>query len=598
MKTEKIIDTDVLVIGGGMAGIFAAIKAREAGAKVSLVDKNYVGRTGATAYAEGCYSVFNPEWGDDIKKWTGWLNAAGEYMDHPQWAEASIKDSYDRFRDLVSWGVGYDKKENGEPVRYKVAEIGFGCLENCVLQRGYQFTPQLRNQAEKIGVSIIDRVMVADLLKTDGAVTGAIGFHVRSGDILIFKARAIVMATGNGTFKDVPGTMGVVGFLSYDGEAMAYRAGAEIGGKEFASAGAAYFDFGKNEETRISLEGKKIDYTPGIYPNWVSYGPHISYMNSYVDAEGYTSHRIAALEAIHAGRGPIYLNLDAVRPIDREKALADIKASGTEFRLQRVGMDLTKGGLAAGVLRLESCVNHTIFGGSAGIMAQHDVRGATRIPGLFAAGDVYYSRTIGASYPSFGFGLRNASVTGAWAGWSAAAYAAKTKPAPLDADEIKTLKKHLTAPAERVGGFSPRWVGEQLEHIIFPYYICFVKHGERLNAALTLVEFLKNHLAPKLTAKDAHELRLAHETRNRILSVEMYLRSSLFRTESRTLHFREDYPRRDDADWLAMVKVRNNEGAMDVLKEALPPDGLPNANLPYQARYFLRFPGETLEVKS
>lgn len=66
MQSEKVFSTDVLVIGGGMAGIFAAVKAREQGLKVTLVDKGYVSKTGSTAFAGGYYGVFNPEWGHDF----------------------------------------------------------------------------------------------------------------------------------------------------------------------------------------------------------------------------------------------------------------------------------------------------------------------------------------------------------------------------------------------------------------------------------------------------------------------------------------------------------------------------------------------------
>jgi succinate dehydrogenase/fumarate reductase flavoprotein subunit len=113
-----------------------------------------------------------------------------------------------------------------------------------------------------------------------------------------------------------------------------------------------------------------------------------------------------------------------------------------------------------------------------------------------------------------------------------------------------------------------------------------------LASTLTIIQFLKNHVAPKLTAKDAHELRLAHETRNRILSIEMMLRSSIFRTESRGGHYREDCPRRNDPDWFADVKIRDKEGTMEVVKEPLPKKWWPDLSKPYRERYAMRFPGE------
>jgi succinate dehydrogenase/fumarate reductase flavoprotein subunit len=113
-----------------------------------------------------------------------------------------------------------------------------------------------------------------------------------------------------------------------------------------------------------------------------------------------------------------------------------------------------------------------------------------------------------------------------------------------------------------------------------------------LKAALTIVEFIRKNLVPKLTAKDSHELRLAHETKNMALNAEMILRASLFRTESRGQHYREDFPRRDDPTWLAWTKLHDKGGAMTVTKEPIPEEWWPDLSKPYEERYPKRFPGE------
>jgi len=127
---------------------------------------------------------------------------------------------------------------------------------------------------------------------------------------------------------------------------------------------------------------------------------------------------------------------------------------------------------------------------------------------------------------------------------------------------------------------------------MLPYYIWLVKHGERMQAALTLVEFLENHIIPKLTAKDHHELRSAHETKNMALNAEMMLRASIFRAESRGSHYREDYPRRDDPNWLAWVKLKEENGKMKVWRVPIPEKWWPDLSKPYEERYPTRFPGE------
>jgi succinate dehydrogenase/fumarate reductase flavoprotein subunit len=125
-----------------------------------------------------------------------------------------------------------------------------------------------------------------------------------------------------------------------------------------------------------------------------------------------------------------------------------------------------------------------------------------------------------------------------------------------------------------------------------PYYVMQVKHGQRLQAALTMVEFLGGHLVPKMKARDAHELRIVHEARNMTLNAEMVLRASLFRRESRGSHYREDFPERVDPDWLAWTVLQQEQGEMKVLKLPIPKEWWPDLSKPYQERYELRFPSE------
>ena len=126
--------------------------------------------------------------------------------------------------------------------------------------------------------------------------------------------------------------------------------------------------------------------------------------------------------------------------------------------------------------------------------------------------------------------------------------------------EIEEVAETLTAPLRRSGGFGPHWVTQMLQNTMIPYYVMYVKHGDRLQAALTNVEFFRDHLVPLLYASDQHELRLVHETRNMVLNAEMRLRASLFRTETRGCHYREDYPMRDDQEWLAWVILQAKGG--------------------------------------
>lgn len=563
MPSENVVETDVLVIGGGMAGSFAAIKAREQGLEVTLVDKGYVSKSGATAFAGGYFIVFNPEWGHKLDDWMEQISASGEYLNDRQWTEIVLRDSYERYRDLVSWGVEF-VEEDGRLLKHLTPPV----LESLNMWRR-KYTPVIRNKTLKTGVRIMDRTMVTEMLKQDGRVVGATGFHTVSGELYIFKARATVLATGSGSFKQAGLPFA---YWTSDGEGMAYRAGLEVTGKEFHMG---------------NLVG-----TMAGYPAWRGHGMAPARFREYVNAEGETldpANRYHKVFEVHAGRAPIYWNLDAASAEDIKEMLHHQQATGTLNETERIGLDLTHGGKVAmvGGVWLGASVN----GGSAGVWPVN-TKCATGLPGLYAAGDCCAIRQVGTVYPGTGFALCGAAVTGTRAGLGAAEYALKSGKITVSDAEMARLSKTVYAPMERKGGFSPRWVTQVLQNLVIPYFILQIKHEKRMQAALTLVEFLGEHLVPRLTAADTHELRLAHETRNMVLNAELILRASIFRTESRGTHYREDYPRRKDPDWLAWVKLKKEDGRVKISSEPIPEEWWPDLSRPYEERYPVRFPGE------
>jgi len=288
---------------------------------------------------------------------------------------------------------------------------------------------------------------------------------------------------------------------------------------------------------------------------------------------------------VHAGKAPLYWDLGAAGPDDIERMK---KRQESAYPWDPWDFDPSRGG------RIE------MNGGDGGMNVCPQTGGvwpvnmkcASTIPGLFTAGECCGTRCIGSYHPAPGFGLTPSAVTGGRAGRGAAEFARENEKPFTDKEEIARLKKIIAAPIERKGGYSPRWVAQMLQNTITPYYMKYIKHGDRLKAGLTIVEFLKQHAAPMLYARDRHELWLCHETRNMILSAEMVLRASLFRTESRGNHYREDFPRRNDAEWLAWVKLREENGAMKLWKAPIPAQWRPDLSLPYEERYPRRFPGE------
>ena len=194
----------------------------------------------------------------------------------------------------------------------------------------------------------------------------------------------------------------------------------------------------------------------------------------------------------------------------------------------------------------------------------------TNINGLFAAGDALCSAGVHGG----GVSSSGCAVQGAKAGLSASAFAKSIKENSINEDNLKRVLNNSFRPRKLEKGFSSTWSTQLLQSIMTPYYVLLAKSEDRLQAALINIDFLKTQVAPNLVATDAHELRLVHETRNMILNAEMKLKASIFRKETRTTHYREDYPERDDS-WNAWVILKQaKDGSMDLEKRQIPSNWL------------------------
>ncbi len=575
---DKLIETDVLVIGGGLAGCFAAMRASELGVDVTLVDKNYVGKTGCSYYATSIL-VFNEEWGDDFEAWKAQFVKTGEYVVDQRWVEIVLRESYPRFLDLVSWGIPFYRKDGtvgpikpgeeprrrlpGSKYRPTATMVDFGVKGKKLLI--------VRKRLLERGVRILDRVMITDLLMHGGRVVGVVGFNTVNGNFYIIKAKATVIASGGLGYRGVRyGTE----FNTSDGLAMAYRAGAEMISMEFQNI---MWVAKKCDTIVIDGPGEEM----GLGPDRVTNGRGEEFLDG---PPHYPTNILWALE-VHAGRGPIYREPYGV---DREKFKDAIKryeeGPGTEgpwmLMLDRAGLDIFKE-------KIEEYMAHdpsTPFGG-----IRVNYKCETTVPGLYAAGDAAGTNINGANYVALGLGMAHAAVTGYRAGQSAAEYALKVEKVDVSESEIERLRDVTYAPLRRESGFSTDHVLLRIHQTVHPYEIWIVMHEKRLKAALTMIEFFRDHFLPRMKAVDPHDLRKAHEIHNIITGVEMRLRAALFRKESRGLFFREDYPCRDDENWLKWVILKKEDEEMKVWTEPIPKEWWGDISMPYEERYILHY---------
>ncbi|MEM3602687.1 MAG: FAD-dependent oxidoreductase, partial [Candidatus Bathyarchaeia archaeon] len=164
---ERIIKTDVLIVGGGTAGCFAGIEAKKHGVDVVLVDKAYAGKSGSSIMASGWWGFFNPKFEDKIDECMNLINVGSDYINNRRWTEIILRESYTTFLDILSWGVelpvklpqafewfeeniaGGVKGRRGLPVAPFLTQVPL---------RHRRTSPFLRMQAENVGVRIVDRV--------------------------------------------------------------------------------------------------------------------------------------------------------------------------------------------------------------------------------------------------------------------------------------------------------------------------------------------------------------------------------------------------------------------------------------------------------
>ena len=179
---DRTIQTDVLVIGGGQAGFFAAMKAQEQGVKVTMVDKGYAGKSGQSQNIT-CMIYFDPV-KNDLAKWMAEGPLADEYLENRDWVEVVYRESKDRWDDMAKWGMkswrsdkngnAYLAPINGSDDERCPGEPEEDVITNYLIHNRYHW--RLRSLFQNNGGTIVDRVMVTDLIQQDGHIAGAIGF--------------------------------------------------------------------------------------------------------------------------------------------------------------------------------------------------------------------------------------------------------------------------------------------------------------------------------------------------------------------------------------------------------------------------------------
>lgn len=546
-STLKRIDSesDVLVIGGGMAGLFAAVKAHDAGAKVMLASKGRIGASGQTPFAKGMFAFDAQKEGLSLKDFEAKIAYSAFNSNNAVYTKQMAAHSQERIDELKAWGF----------------------FDSALCNKA--FMKPLKERS----IAVAERIVITHLIKEQGRIAGAAGFSLDDPKVYFFKAKSVILCTGAGGFK--PNGFPICD-LTHDGTIMAYDIGARVTGKEWNdghpgqadNAAACYDGWHGMFERKPSTTGVGIRHDLGVDQNYTV----------YVGGNSVQRGRPGQSTATIGGpQRPIGMN-DSGPGGGGEGDRPQGPPPGGKDDKKRQGPppsgDRAKGDRPEGPP--PGAMGATVGGSSAG-MAIHKSEGVvpinerceSTIPGLYAAGDALGSYMAGAIYTQIGSSLSGSAVQGAIAGEAAAHYSLLVNKPNISAQKMKAIKEEILAPLNREAGYSPDWVTQTLQGIMIPNFVLYIKKESMMKAALAYIEELRDHHLPMLKAKDLHELRLAHETKNMIISAEMKLKASLMRTESRCSHYRLDYPDMDNENWQAWINIfKGDNGAMQFEKQA------------------------------
>ncbi|NOZ58507.1 MAG: fumarate reductase subunit A [Euryarchaeota archaeon] len=546
---DDVYQCDVLVVGGGGAGARAAIEARKQNVDVLLVVKGLFGRSGCTVMAEGGYNAafgfVDPE--DSQQLHFEDTVIGGRFLNNQRLVEILVRDAPKRIIELEQFGAAFDRIE---PEKFDQRYFGGQRFRRTVHRgdrTGHEMMSALKEEAYRVGVEVLEEVAITRLLTGDGRLTGATGLDLIHGRFLLFKAKAIVLATGGA------GRLYSITTNPYqktgDGYALAYNAGAELIDMEmvqFHPTGMVYppSASGLLVTEAVRGEGGKLYNAKGE-----------RFMARYDPERMELSTRDVVTRAIFTeisqGRGTpnggVYLDLTHVPDEVIEQKLGTMLKQFLD-----VGVDIRREPMEV------SPSAHHFMGG---VRTHEDCR-STRLRNLFACGEV--NGGVHGANRLGGNSLAETQVFGAIAGKNAAEEAKRHGYASVPRKALEEEHDRIFR-FESGEGVLPYEVRSRLQRTMWEK-VGIVRSRQSLEEALREIAQLRsrlNEVTVEAGLRYNLQLLAAVELDNMLLVAEMIARSALLRTESRGAHFRSDYPE-EDPRWVKNIVVSRAADGMVV----------------------------------
>ncbi len=592
MPNANTFEHDVLVIGAGGAGLRAAIEASAAGLKVGLVCKSLLGKA-HTVMAEGgiAASMGNVDDRDNWRVHFSDTMRGGQYLNNPHMAELHAKEAPARVRELEAWGAVFDRTPDGRILQRNFGGHRYPRLAHVGDRTGLEMIRTLQDHGVHQGIDVhMERTIVA-LLKDGDRIAGALGYDREKGQIHVFKARAVVIATG-GVGKAFQITSNSWEYTG-DGHALAYEAGAELIDMEFVqfhptgmvwppSVCGILVTEGVRGEGGVlrNKEGRRFmfDDIPENYRAQTADTPEEGWRytqgdkNSRRPPELLTRDHVARrinLE-VKAGRGSphggVFLDIAWIKeklPNAAEHIKKKLPSMYHQF-MKLANLDITKEPMEVGP------TTHYIMGG---VRVDAETQ-MSSVPGLFAAGEsgggLHGANRLG------GNSLSDLLVFGQRAGAGAAAYAKQNKAGTVSQDQVEAISRQILEPFERASaqGAGPYQVQHDLQTTM-QKLVGIVRTEKEMQEALVEIDALKKR-AEKVGVAGNREYNpgwhTALDLKNLLVVSEAITRAAIERKESRGAQFRDDFPTKDEASGkFNLVVKKAADGSMEVRREPIVP---------------------------
>ncbi len=552
--------SDVLVIGGGIAGIRAAIEAAERGADVILTNKGAFCKDGAAAWmaGNGFQAALYPP--DSVETHVLDTIKGGWYLNNQTLVKTFLGLGLKTVADMNKWGVRLAKKENHY---YQLPFPGHSFPRSVCGKPGLFLGPEYRKalyrQIKKRKIQVKEDFFAADLLVSDGAVGGMVGMDLRTGAVEVYRAKSTVLATG--------GFMGCYNFTTAnptatgDGHAMAYRAGVKMMDMEFVQFIPA---------AHLWPANARGDIYP--YLLWINLHPHFynsmgeRFLERYYPEKKEWVTREAAARAIvtevRAGRGSphggAYMSFRhlPVNLIDNFLA----KAAGVHYfeKLKDAGLDIRHDAIevAPGA--------HYVQGG-----CWINERCETNYKGLYTVGEVGSGGKDGADRLA-GNSITFCLAMGIIGGQEAARWAKESTLPDINRAEVEKLAQQMMSPLKMTKGKRPVEVKRKIRDVLSTH-ATLGRDEAGLTAALEQLQQIREKDVSAMATAAKHrvfnlDMLDALEARNMIDVAELVCRSALLRKETRGLHERIDFPKTDPG-WLKHIMIQKAGEEMKLFTE-------------------------------